>query len=445
MRYVLSLLLVIGITIIAYPQDASSIIGELKQINSGIAALPCNTGSGNIISNRGMNLFLAGKVGSYLSEESDLSYYKNNTTFNSADGILSLNHSLFQPTGADLPVRSFMVVGVKAGIGRALNKVNKTTGSNEFGFTLRQTWLGTTHTFYSPCNAGVGYTKSQRVIMDALRAGILSGIESDILLKKGNFEESLTLIKSTDIPGQNMDSVKQKNRVAFYSNLKNDYDRKFADMQAQLLLNTNNYKKITSSWTSIIAYIPLIREKFIAADNLLSPLERKFSYPLKLSLVHTRFIESLKGGRLFLSIMGGASLNNSISGNAATRYTGSEYNFQGGKDSAGLIRLNSEFVYMGNYNKYITTFIKGKVVFIPPDWHFGLTAILEKNFGPYNALNGTFGIPIVLIDRYANPSINFEFDIHYFDISNSVLPLIKVQDKVSIGVTIGVPFSKICY
>ena len=445
MRYVLTIFCITTFFLTTNAQSASGIIEILKETNAKISALPCTKGSGNLISNRAMNLFLAGKVGSYLSEESDLSYYKNNITFNSADGLLSLNHNLFQPSGADDVVRSFMVVGVKAGIEGSLSRGSKTTSANQFGFTLRQTWLGKPNTLYQKCSPDISHYKSSKVVIDALRAGILYNIESEINNKSKTFEDGLIHIKSTNVSGENIDSVKEKNRVQFYSSMKDEYDREFADRQAQLLLNTKNYSRITSSWTNLMVYVPLIRERFVLAETVLSPLNRRFAYPAKISLIHTRFIESLKAGRLFLSLGGEVYLNNTASSNEMKTYTDVEYRSHGGNDTTGLAKFNSASIYIGKYSNFVTTSVKGKVVYIPPNWHFGIALMLIKNFGQYNPLNGTIGVPIVLINKNSNPSVNFEFDVHYFDLTDSILPYTKIGDKVSIGITMGVPFSKIIY
>jgi len=71
--------------------------------------------------------------------------------------------------------------------------------------------------------------------------------------------------------------------------------------------------------------------------------------------------------------------------------------------------------------------------------------LLEQNFGRYNALNGKLGIPLVLINKKAEPSINFEFQIRFFDISNKINSANGPANKTSIGVSVGIPFSKIAY
>lgn len=441
-------MLFVSTTTIAQTPD--SLINELKTINSAIARIPCDKGSGNVISNRGLNLFLAGKIGSYLSEGSDLSFYKNNITFNSADGQLTVNHNLFQASGLDKQVRSFMVVGAKANITNAYaSTFEGKRYFNQFGFALRHIWIAKATTRFAKCGQQPGSAikhAGQKPVMDAIRAALIHSLEIEIHKKENDFEHALTAIDSpVDVPGQDLNSVKATARKNFNEDLSAEYNHKYADIEAQTLLKTNNYRSVSTSWTTIGGYIPLILERFTVAKSLTGAFNLRKAYPLSLSINHTRFFESTKAGRLFLTISAEAYWNNSKESQALQQVSYDQYKLLGGSDTINVAKLNATDLYLGNYTTYITPLLKGKIVYIPPDWHFGITLILEKNFGTYKALNGTFGIPIVLIDKHANPSVNFEFQLRYFDIGNVVIPDKKIAAKTSVGVSIGVPFSKIIY
>ncbi len=451
MRYLLLLAHCCFIPLLLKAQIPANIITELKTINTTVSNVPCNKGYGNIISNRGLNLFLAGKIGSYLSEGNDLSFYKNNITMDAADGLLTVNHSLFQATGIDEQVRGFMVVGVKANIADGFAAAfDGKKYTNDFGFTIRQTWIAKATTHFEKCGQkqpdGTIAPKGQKLVMDALRAGILHTLELEINEKAADFEVALNLIDSAnDVPGQDLNTVKVKARENFYANLKDEYTRKYADMQAQTLLTTNDYKCISTSWTSISGYIPLILERFNVAKSLTTSFNQKHAYPLGITLSHTHFWESTKFGRLFITLSGQAFWNNSKESHALNEVSVGAYKILGGADTINVAKLNSNDVYIGSYSTFVTPLLKGKIVYVPTDWHFGIALTIEKNFGTYQALNGTLGVPIVLIDKHANPSVNFEFQVHYFDLSNIVIPGKKIFAKTSIGLTVGVPFSKIIY
>src|SRR5471030_2440367 len=125
------------LSLCSHAQSADSIISVLTAINHSITNGVYANGHGDVISKRAMNIFLANKVGYYMSQYGDLSFYKNNITFNAAEGIFSLNHNLFQAKGNDEPVRSFMVVGARANITDAFAAAfSNRQFSNEMGATL---------------------------------------------------------------------------------------------------------------------------------------------------------------------------------------------------------------------------------------------------------------------------------------------------------------------
>ena len=63
----------------------------------------------------------------------------------------------------------------------------------------------------------------------------------------------------------------------------------------------------------------------------------------------------------------------------------------------------------------------------------------------HRLLNWMIGVPVVLIDKEGAPATNFEFQIRYFDVFNTESGGRNFTDKVSVGLTVGVPFSKIIY
>jgi hypothetical protein len=125
-------------------------------------------------------------------------------------------------------------------------------------------------------------------------------------------------------------------------------------------------------------------------------------------------------GRLFLTLSGDAYLNNSA-----------------------LRSANEQ--YFGAYKNFITPVVNLQTIYFPPASHIGMNLAVEQNIGTYNALNGIVGIPIVLIDKAGHPAANFQLQCRFFDITNKVLPNKDLFDKTSVGLTVGVPFSKIIY
>lgn len=281
-------------------QTTANIIAELKSINSTVANVPCSTGKGNIISNRAMNIFLSNKAGTYLSGDDDLSLYKNSITFNTTEGTFSVSHNMRQAKGIDQPVKSFLFIGAKANIVNGLAAMlNNTHFINAFGLLIKKTWIGKPNTYFNKCFGAINSRVSQKQFMDALHASILNLIEAEIRHRDSLFINGLSAIDPLQVPGQKLNEAKSNLRKIFYLNLKEEYSRKFAELQSEALIETNNYNLVTTYWTSIGAYIPLVREKFYVANSFAGNFKNEHLYPLEVLLTHTRFFESRKYGRFF--------------------------------------------------------------------------------------------------------------------------------------------------
>lgn len=446
MRKIYFILVLNLLTAKAKAQSAESILDEFKSINKGLVNIPCSTGKGNIIANRAMNIFLSNKVGTYLSGDEDLSLYKNSITFNTTKGAFAISHNMRQAKGTDEPVKSFLLIGARANILNSLaSSFNDRHFINDFGMLVKKVWMGKTHTYFKPCNTADRTFVSNKQLMDAERYLILSFMETEIKKQQLQFENGLSKMDSADAPDQNLDAAKSIQQKNYYTNLKETANRKFAELQSETLIATNNYTLVATHWTSIGGYVPLLREGFYVAPSFTGNFQKEHLYPFELFITHTRFWESSKSGRFFLKLNTKIFGNNSYHSEALKKVSIVDYKAGGGNDTNYLSSRNLNEVLIGRYNTFFTPMISGSLVFIPKGSHVGISFLVEQHFGKYRALNGTIGLPVVLIDKRGDPALTFEFQVNFFDISNTVQPAIKLQDKTSIGFSIGVPFSKIVY
>ncbi|MCQ6956368.1 hypothetical protein [Mucilaginibacter aquariorum] len=402
----------------ARAQTVEQIVAEIGAVNSKVVNATCATGTGMLISNKAMNIFLSNKVSSYLSDNYDLSLYKNYVTLNAAEGSIAISHNFHQPVDTDDRVRSFWVISARANI--ANTYAGNFTGryiNNQLGVALQKTWMGKPKTLYDCAD--------QKLKMDADRAILIQNIATGVRTKATAFETDLTALKSNDVPGQDLTTVKNTLRRNFYATLREEYLRNFSQAQSDLLINTNNYKWITDAWTTVGIYAPVIPQKFEVADGNNNAASR-YNYPFQAFVMHTRFWDSPKTGRFFLVFLGKASINNSV---------------QGG--DPGL--TGSDGSYAGTYRNYLTPSVSGKLVYILPDSHVGVSFKSEKNFGSYHAANLITGIPIVLIDKKGVPIFNFEPQIIFYNINNTPLRNELSRNKIFVGLTVGFPLSKIVY
>jgi hypothetical protein len=421
----------------AKSQVADSIIAELKAINQLVVNTSCGSGNGMAISNRAMNIFFADKTG-YLSESDDLSLYTNYVTLNTTEGKLAINHNFQKATGLDEPIKKLLSVGISANVANsfAATFLDKKF-ENELGLTVNYKWLHKVKTHFSAC--------SQKHSMDLLRSTIVHSLEVEINKKATNFLDAINKIDSGEIPGQNIAAAKSLAIQNFYNELKETYEEEFATLQAEKLTQTNNFSQIATAWTSFTVYIPLVFPTYTIASTLASPFIERHPYPLELRMQHTRLWESSKNGRLFFTIGGNLLFNNGKLSYTLDKTDVATYKNLGGTDTIHLAQLNSSKAYIGNYSTFVTPSLTSRLVYYPPSSHIGISFLIEQRFGKYNLLNGRLGIPIVLINRKKTPAANFEFYVHFFDMSHSISLQKKYGNKTSIGLGIGIPFSRLMY
>ena len=423
-----------------HAQTAKQIIATIAVINDSLTLLPAE--GANVISNKALSIFLSNKIGTYLSDYNDLSLYKNYITFNSAEGTFTVNHNKKQPTSADRPIRSFFIMGGKANILNAFSAAfNRRQTVNNIGITARQVWMGKSRTTLITA----GYKGlQQKEYIDAARALIVQQLAHRI-----NYDDSLF---SSDVSRLKVVET-QKNFGEPATSLQKDFNKKqlqyysyqFANEQAQLLIETNSYKTISTSWTSLGVFIPLLNERYKIAASVSTPFAAHRNYPFAVTLTHTRFRESATAGRTFLKFNGTLYNNNSFQSKFLQTLSLAEYSLAGGVDAASVRHANLGEVIIGNYKNFITPQLSVLFAYIPAGWHFGVSLSAEQNFGSYKATNCKIGLPVVLIDNTSAPSITFEFQIKFFDVAHKVQPLVAIADKTSVGFTVGVPFSKIVY
>lgn len=368
---------------VAHAQTPDSLILQLRTINH---AIPDSL----LISHRAMNVFLSEAAGYYMSDPDNLSLYKNSVIANAAEGTLAIYHNLRQASGIDQPVRSFLSIGAQANIADAYAAHSENRPyNNQFGFLIKQTWVG---------GATVKATPAQMRIMDTMRSAILRSCETAIR------QQSDDLIYDPDLP----------QLFAF----------EYAHRQASTLAKTFNYKVISFHWTSFSFYVPLITGNFQVAPSPGDAPVTKHAYPLHVNITHTRLWEGSTFGRIYATLAGDATLSNARDGYLLNKY-GS--------------------LYVGGYKSFITPSLKGQLIYFPTNSHIGVSFLLQQAIGDYHALNAILAVPVVLINKHAEPAVNFEFQVRLYDMGHSIDAGKGLNGRTAIGLTAGIPFSKIAF
>jgi hypothetical protein len=421
-------------------QSSDSIIGQIQAIHNSITNAPCHVRNTPVISNRAMNIFLADKTG-YISESTDLSFYTNYLTLNTAEGKLTVNHNFQKATGTDDPIRKLPCVGIWASMaGRyaatVLDKSNETT----MGITLGYKWLGKVKTRGANCSP----SDDTRTAMNALRTALTYTIANEVKKRSADFEASLNKLDTSAVPGQNIDAAKATMRHFFYEQLQIEYAAAFASWQAEALTETKNFTLVTTSWTSITACIPLLLPQYTVGASLTSSLEEKHPFTFSLQLSHTWLWESAKAGRLFIKLSGEAILNNAKWSYTLQSLTQSQYKDLGGSDTNYLTSMPNKQLFIGKYQSFVTPAIKGQLIYFPQASNIGVYFLVEQNIGQFHTLNSQVGIPIVLIDKKRLPTATFNFSVLFIDLMHSLHSPQKAN-TTRICLSAGIPFSRLMF
>jgi len=374
---------VLGLVQAVHAQSPDTLIHELHIIHD-------STPSVQLISHRAMNVLLSEAAGYYMSDPDNLTLYKNSVIANAAEGTLAIYHNLRQSSGIDQPVRSFLSIGAQANIADAYAAHSQDRPyNNQFGLLVKNTWVGRTT---------IAATPEQMRLMDTLRTAILRSTETAIRQQAGDF--------------------------TFDPDLPLYFEFDYAHKQASTLTKRFTYKVISFHWTSVSLYVPLITANYQVAPDLSELAATKHSYPLHFNITHTRLWEGSKFGRIYATLAGDASLSNSCSG------------YQ-------LYKFGS--LYTGDYKTFITPSVKAQLVYFPANSHIGVSILLKQSMGDYHALDGILGIPVVLINKQAEAAVNFEFQVRFYDMGHSIDTGKGLNGRTAIGLTAGIPFSKIAF
>lgn len=444
MRYLFFILFLPFTPALLKAQNGDSIISKLKSINDSLVAKSCNSDDVAAISNRAMNIFLSDKTG-YVNAKSDLSLFTNYVTFNTSESRLTVNHNFQEPTGADVPIKKLFSIGLSINIpNNYASDFFDYRHETGLGLIAGYKWLGKVKTRFADCNVSQN-KPNQKHTMDALRVGIVNAVAEQVKNKETEFKTSLNEIPEEAVPDLSSDSVKAIIQRNFYEELNESSDEKFATLQAETLTQTMNFKLITTHWTAIQCYVPIVFSKYSVAPSLTEDFQNEKSYPLELTLNHTRLWESSKTGRWFATFGGGMLLNNSKFSYNLDKVNYANYKMMGGTDTQQDEELKNDKAYIGNYKNFITPSLQCRLVYFPVEYHLGISILVQQNFGSYNFLNARIGIPVVLINSKKTPAVTFEFYVSLTDLTNNADLTNELPNKAMAGLSVGIPLSRLMY
>jgi hypothetical protein len=394
MKYFFYLVLCFLLVNHAFGQLPQQFENDIRTFHSSILQTSC--AEGRVATNRAVNLFLADRIGYYLSGDESISFCKNNVGLNTATGVFALTHSLFEPTGADTPIKNFTAVGLRVNAFDVAQAIEKRRGfSNQLGLTYKRYWLSNPTFTYQNC--------IQKTINDAYRAVIVEHTLAAYQQELTHFSQLLS--KDSSLNQSLFKSmVGQKETV-----LAENYARQFAYDQFISIFENMHFKKVKINWTQINAYIPAMRQTLMTAP------EPTKSYPIAISTAHTRFSETSKAAKFFQIYHLNFALEN-----------------------------QQKYDWSAAFYTVISPSISAKFVYFPPMYHFGISASIEAKKVFSTSYNAKIGIPVVLIDKNSHAASNFEIVINVPDLSGVYFNT-KMSQKMNVSVVFGLPIGRNVY
>ena len=417
-----------------HAQTAASITKELDSIDHVVASQPCEGNSAQAISHRAMNVFLADKTG-YLSGSRDLSYFTNHVSLNSLEGKIAVSHN-FQPRrGKDDPLKKLFNVGFEVTV-----PSNYTTWltdqryEGQIAITINYKWMGRVKTKFSDCQS-TGL--NQKTTMDILRSTLLAVISSELKEKEDLFLSTINNSDTSAIAVEGRQLVKNN----FYKSLYDWATERYASGQAELLTSGSNFKLISTGWTSIYLIVPAYFPSYHVSPSFTEAFYNRHPYPLNIHLSHTRLWESSKTGRIFLTLDGSLTMNNSKLGYGLNKYSYAEYKSLGGTNTEFADKPSSSRLYIGPYSTFATGTISAELVYFPRQSHIGFSLGGYQSLGDYHPFSCKVGLPVVLINKQKTPAVQIECYVLFLDLGRTT----SVTDRNSVGISVGIPFSRLMY
>lgn len=417
-------------------QSGTGLLQQLQRINDSLQGNSMQYNTTPVISNRGLNIFLADKT-AYLFGNADLSYFSNYVSYNGNSGILAVNHNFYHPVAADQLINRMFQIGVKARVSNGFDVMpGYEQNKKEAGFTVGYAFLQ---------KPRVSYVKRGK---EGIDPGVVMSRVRDVILQQladsGKFHSYQANNHNFSLDS---DSAIAKNVVHKYllARAEKEYLQQYAQVQAEVLSDLKLFNTITTGWTNISAYVPVLFPRYAVVTLPGGPITRKHPYNASLMLQHTRLWERATAGRLFASFSGNVFLNNSVFALEHNRLAANEYVRFGGADTLALATLGNDVIFEGDYATFLTPSLQARLVYYSPGSHIGISGKLEKFFGTYAVTNVSVGLPLVLINKQNFPVFNIDVFVTFFDVFKTKERGRKQGKLALFGINIGVPFSRMLY
>lgn len=448
--YLIVLVMLLGLTYSGYSQNFNEARNYFTELEEQINTAKDDT---LLMSYPALNIFFAKKVNTYLTGSSDLSINKSYFIVEPSDGRLFLGYNWAKDPSKTKKRTSFVTTfGIETDVSDEFSTIyigSDNQVSSNIGGVVKFTWLAGGSIKYGKNNVQVQQKNSlkkygldtdsysQQEVASNYRARIRNEINEEIREDSVRFTNSLQQVGGS--------AYRAFEKRQFYQSGNKKYKREFITREANSVARESYYNSYNYSWVSIKLYLPFTYQRFeVTPDLTSSPVYTYKFYNFDGSVLFNHLYERKKL-RLIGSLGLGAEVTNNL-GTTVPQYTVTDYLELANPNNTTLAEIESEELYVGEYDEYINRYARAQVVgFFIANKQIGLSFQAEKYFNIYNPLNVEVGIPFTLQGEDDNTKASFEIQAKFNDLNNDINSDETWREKFTVGVSIGVPLTSQVY
>lgn len=402
-----------------------------------------------IVSYEALNVFFARQVNTYLSSSTDLSLNKSYFVLDQPDKRIFLGYNVSRdPVKSLKRTWNILTLGLNASYGDNFSNLYSARElSNDIGIGARFTLLGKGVVSFDKTRqwnktlfgkeTEDKYQHRERIEFQREKAKI------DLVTKKKNeateFEKSIQNITDKE--------YQEELRKDFYKTANETLVSDYLNLESGLLEKPRSHHWFWTWWVTADFYLPVTKIEYAVAETVINPIDTVSLKNTKISIIANMLADN-RWGRLLLSGSYGWRNNNGITTDQFKKLSYFQYRNLGGTDTLRVAQLTNQEVYVGqNYETFVSTFVRGQIVFFPKIRQktvFGFSIMAEKYYGKYNPFNLRVGIPFSLKGKEDGKPVNFEvqgkWDDYFGDINKS-----SPKEKFVIGISVGLTLTSKVY
>lgn len=435
--------LALAILLFSINTDAQPDFTPLNTISTDLNTIHTNVPATDVVTNRGLNNFLAKKLSYYISGTKDLSLYEFNTAVDIVDGRFTFNwtEGFRNHATNDTKLKALVSLGLETDGLQGIGKIwNGNDGWNDdIGFNVKLT---------VPLISGIYSTQTQRDNMKAERLLLLSKIQDDIARDRSQFQSGYNSI-STLYP-----AIATNKTTAFIAKEREKYTTKFFEDEADALSDgeLETYNLSYMLWTSIYGYIPATTKKDAYIENLNDTIKQNKIYRGYVNADMNLFIESSRLGSIVFKIGYEGKMINEITANKVDKIDIDQFKqLSKQNDTAILALIKQKQPFNGSVtNKFLHGMNVQLTIFPKGLKYFGLNFIFNPVFNaPSNAVKYPakfiIGLPISIPAGKDDKRVNIEPQLVINDMFKESDPSKSIKSKLTFGFKIGLPFGSNIY